>query len=181
MFKTTKSVGMLSLARFWLYGSRDLWFEIAAPIFLSQALGWNPAIVSGMMGAYTVVYGKLQAASNALCLGPLRCTPPRPSHVLPWTIILGIIESDTSIPSKSEDSTIRSPQISLQVFLRFCIFIFAFIFSNTSNRPILVLFSPTFLIKTLDFLEINAATIMKAAEEKSPTTSYEEISDKFDL
>ena len=91
MFKTTKSVGMLSLARFWLYGSRDLWFEIAAPIFLSQALGWNPAIVSGMMGAYTVVYGKLQAASNALCLGPLRCTPPRPSHVLPWTVILGII------------------------------------------------------------------------------------------
>ena len=48
-------------------------------------------------------------------------------------------------------------------------------------RPILVLFNPTFLIKILDFFEINAATIIKAAEEKSPTTSYEEILDKFDL
>ena len=46
MFKTTKSVGILSLSRFWLYGSRDLWFEIATPIFLSKALGWSPAIVS---------------------------------------------------------------------------------------------------------------------------------------
>lgn len=91
MFKTTRSVGLLSLARFWLYGSRDLWFEIAAPIFLSQALGWNTGLVSGMMGAYTVVYGKLQAASNAICLRPLGCTPPRPPHVLPWTVGLGLV------------------------------------------------------------------------------------------
>ena len=74
MFKTTKSVGILSLSRFWLYGSRDLWFEIATPIFLSKALGWSPAIVSGLMGIYTIVYGKLQAASNAITCPTKVCT-----------------------------------------------------------------------------------------------------------
>ena len=77
MFKTTKSVGILSLSRFWLYGSRDLWFEIATPIFLAKALGWSPAVVSGLMGIYTIIYGKLQAASNVLCLTPkVYTTPP---------------------------------------------------------------------------------------------------------
>ena len=45
------------------------------------------------MGIYTIVYGKLQAASNAVCLTPLKCAPPRPSNVLPWTIILGMVSA----------------------------------------------------------------------------------------
>lgn len=107
MFKTTRPVGILSLSRFWLYGSRDLWFEIAAPVFLSQALGWSTGSVSGMMGVYTIVYGKLQAASNAICLRPLHCTPPRPSHVLPWTVSLGIVSVVGCLPWQLADDELK--------------------------------------------------------------------------
>ena len=112
MFKTTKSVGILSLSRFWLYGSRDLWFEIATPIFLAKALGWSPAVVSGLMGIYTIIYGKLQAASNALCLTPLKCTPPRPSNVLPWTIILGVVSAIGGIAFYSCKGVSQSPPLT---------------------------------------------------------------------
>ena len=112
MFKTTKSVGILSLSRFWLYGSRDLWFEIATPMFLAQALGWNPALVSGLMGIYTIVYGKLQAASNAICLTPLHCVPPRPSNVLPWTVILGIVSTTGGIAFYACQGNLPSADLS---------------------------------------------------------------------
>ena len=97
------------------------------------------------------------------------------------SMIFGIMLFGTFIPSNCEDFTIMSPQSSLQVFVLLSISIFAFIFNKTSNKPDLVLFNPTFLIITSEFLEIKAATIINAADEKSPTTSYEEILDNFEF
>ena len=94
------------------------------------------------------------------------------------TFMQWLSQAGINIGNCTEDT---SPILIIEVSETELFLIFAFIFSSTSNRPILVEFSPTFSIKTLDFLEINALTIKKAAEEKSPTTSYEEILDRFDL
>jgi hypothetical protein len=40
VFKKSPNVNYLSLARFFLFGSRDVWYEIAAPVFLRSVLGW---------------------------------------------------------------------------------------------------------------------------------------------
>ena len=66
-----------------------------------------------------------------------------------------------------------SPTISFEVFFLFLISRFAPINSKTSNNPFLDSFKPTFLIITLEPLEIIVATIIKAADEKSPGTSNE--------
>ena len=90
--QTTRSVGQLSLARFWLYGSRDVWFEIAAPVFLKRGMGLPHGLVSFMMGGYTIVYGKLQALSNVLCT-----RTPTPRSVSPWTAVLGILTAGSGV------------------------------------------------------------------------------------
>ena len=53
----SRNVGMLSAARFWLFGSRDVWFEIAAPLFLKEVVQWPGSAVSATMGIYIIIYG----------------------------------------------------------------------------------------------------------------------------
>ena len=89
--KIPYNIKILSAARFWLFGSRDVWFEIAAPIFLKKIVQWPDSAVSAIMGIYIIVYGQLQVLSRRVCLGPCGCNPPHSWHVVPWTTILGAI------------------------------------------------------------------------------------------
>ena len=85
------NVRLLSMARFWLFGSRDVWFEIAFPIFLKKILRWPNSAVSAAMGFYIIMYGGLQGYSPRLCLKPMGCQPPQSKHVAPWTFVLGLL------------------------------------------------------------------------------------------
>ena len=85
------NIKVLSAARFWLFGSRDVWFEIAAPIFLKEIVNWPDSAVSATMGVYIVVYGQLQVLSRRACLAPCGCNPPKSRHVVPWTGALGVV------------------------------------------------------------------------------------------
>lgn len=58
------NLNILSLARCFLFGSRDVWFEIGAPLFLKQVLGWAPFSAGAFMAGYTITYGNLQAYSS---------------------------------------------------------------------------------------------------------------------
>ena len=87
------------------------------------------------------------------------------------SIIFGMISSGTSIAFKVEDLIKISPDSSLQTTLLFINSIFAPIIERIFNSPFLVGFSPTFFINTSDSCAINAATIIKDADEKSPTIS----------
>eukprot|EP00611_Tribonema_gayanum_P003201 TRINITY_DN12492_c0_g1_i1.p1 TRINITY_DN12492_c0_g1~~TRINITY_DN12492_c0_g1_i1.p1 ORF type:complete len:525 (+),score=177.57 TRINITY_DN12492_c0_g1_i1:68-1642(+) len=66
VFHKGRDVNVLSAARFWLFGSRDVWFEIGLPLFLANGFGWSDAYVGLFLGAYGVVYGNLQAFSTSL-------------------------------------------------------------------------------------------------------------------
>ena len=85
------NVGLLSGARFWLFGARDVWFEIAFPIFLKEIVGWSDSFVSAAMGVYIIIYGLLQGYSPRLCLHPMGCRPPQSKHVAPWTLFLAFL------------------------------------------------------------------------------------------
>jgi MFS family permease len=55
----------LSAARLFLFGSRDVWFVLALPIFLATDLGWSHGRVGGFLAAWIVGYGLVQAAAPA--------------------------------------------------------------------------------------------------------------------
>jgi hypothetical protein len=52
LFKQAYNVNVLSLARFFLFGSRDTWFEVPLPFFLRDAthgLGWERVAVGAVL------------------------------------------------------------------------------------------------------------------------------------
>ncbi|MEW8078717.1 MAG: MFS transporter, partial [Candidatus Thiodiazotropha endolucinida] len=52
----------LSAARFFLFGSRDVWFVVGLPVFLYQVLGWTFTQVGGYMALWIIGYGIVQAS-----------------------------------------------------------------------------------------------------------------------
>ena len=61
VFSKSSSVNRLSAARLFLFGARDVWFVVALPIFLGDALGWSTSEVGAFMALWVIGYGVVQA------------------------------------------------------------------------------------------------------------------------
>lgn len=61
LLSKSKAVNKLSLARFFLFGSRDVWFVVALPVFLQSQLGWSHNSVGALMAIWIMGYGVIQA------------------------------------------------------------------------------------------------------------------------
>jgi len=59
-------INALSMARFFLFGSRDVWFVVALPVFLYDALGWSFTGVGGFLAAWVIGYGFVQSLAPSL-------------------------------------------------------------------------------------------------------------------
>jgi len=57
------AINLLSLARFFLFGARDIWFVVGVPIFLYEVAGWTFIEVSSFLALWVVGYGIVQAAA----------------------------------------------------------------------------------------------------------------------
>lgn len=63
VFSKDPRINWLSLARFFLFGSRDAWFVIGLPLFLAEALSWDFHEVGGFMALWVIGYGFVQASA----------------------------------------------------------------------------------------------------------------------
>ena len=66
LFSKSREINMLSFARFFLFGSRDVWFVVGLPVFLASQLHWSFAGVGGFLAAWVIGYGFVQAAAPRL-------------------------------------------------------------------------------------------------------------------
>jgi predicted MFS family arabinose efflux permease len=62
----SSSINRLSAARFFLFGSRDIWFVVALPVFLADELGWSERGVGGFLAAWVIGYGIVQSLAPKL-------------------------------------------------------------------------------------------------------------------
>lgn len=60
LFSKTPEINILSAARLFLFGSRDLWFVIALPVTMSK-LGFSHGHIGGAMACWVIAYGIVQA------------------------------------------------------------------------------------------------------------------------
>ena len=114
LFSKSKGINVLSLARFFLFGARDVWFVVALPVFLQAALGWKYWEVGGFMGLWVIGYGIIQASAPALRRSWGQSAPPGVSAVQFWGAVL------TAIPALIAISLWRNvgnPGIALVVGL----------------------------------------------------------------
>ncbi|MEZ5989995.1 MAG: organoarsenical effux MFS transporter ArsJ [Planctomycetota bacterium] len=87
LFAKEARLNRLSMARLFLFGSRDVWFVLAVPVFLAATLGWSFTEVGGFLALWVIGYGVVQALAPRW-LGPA-ATPARDGRRLAlWTASL---------------------------------------------------------------------------------------------
>ena len=60
------AINRLSVARFFLFGSRDIWFVVALPVFLSEVLTWSDRTVGAFLALWVIGYGIVQSSAPRL-------------------------------------------------------------------------------------------------------------------
>ncbi len=71
VFSNTPAINWLSAARFFLFGSRDVWFVVALPVYLYEVLNWSFTKVGSFMALWIIGYGIVQALTPRM-LGALK-------------------------------------------------------------------------------------------------------------
>jgi predicted MFS family arabinose efflux permease len=66
VFSNVPAINRLSAARFFLFGSRDVWFVVGLPVFLYEVLGWTFTEVGAFMALWVIGYGFVQASAPKL-------------------------------------------------------------------------------------------------------------------
>jgi predicted MFS family arabinose efflux permease len=69
IFSNIAAINWLSGARFFLFGSRDVWFVVALPVFFYDVLGWSFTEIGAFMALWVIGYGIVQAAAPKLIRG----------------------------------------------------------------------------------------------------------------
>ena len=86
----SSAINRLSIARFFLFGSRDIWFVVALPVFLSDELGWSERGVGGFLALWVIGYGVVQSfAPKMLARGGRLVDEVSASRQ--WSLILSFV------------------------------------------------------------------------------------------
>jgi len=63
VFSNSPVINWLSAARFFLFGSRDVWFVVALPVYLNSVFHWSFMQVGGFLAIWVIGYGIVQACA----------------------------------------------------------------------------------------------------------------------
>lgn len=91
IFKKNYNVNTLSLSRLFLFGARDLWFEVPLPFFMREpvyGMGWSRSLVGAVLAIFIIVYGQVQSWTPQLVTKPLRQSPPNKWVATLWCLLL---------------------------------------------------------------------------------------------
>ncbi|WP_331350603.1 organoarsenical effux MFS transporter ArsJ [Cellvibrio sp. UBA7671] len=94
LFSKSRAINILSAARLFLFGARDVWFVVALPVFLSSQLGWNFWWVGGFLASWVIGYGIVQSFAPKI-IGTFSSSKseaaPGGSAALAWAIVLTLV------------------------------------------------------------------------------------------
>ncbi|GAB3514924.1 organoarsenical effux MFS transporter ArsJ [Photobacterium alginatilyticum] len=90
IFSKSSSINILSAARMFLFGARDVWFVVALPIYMGQVFGWNHTLVGGFLALWVIGYGFVQGFAPRIT-GKARGVVPDGKAALGWAGLLSVI------------------------------------------------------------------------------------------
>ncbi len=70
------AINHLSLARLFLFGSRDIWFVVGLPVYLAAQLGWGHTQIGAFLALWVIGYGGVQALAPKMLKLFLGTSPP---------------------------------------------------------------------------------------------------------
>ena len=97
VFSNTPAINWLSAARFFLFGSRDVWFVVGLPVFLYSVLGWSFTEVGGFISLWVIGYGFVQASAPKLIRRSHQGQGPGGGSARLWAFVLALVPAGIAI------------------------------------------------------------------------------------
>jgi len=97
VFSNTPEINWLSAARFFLFGSRDVWFVVGLPVFLYSVLGWSFTQVGGFLALWVIGYGFVQASAPRLVGRAHHGRGPNGNTARRWAFALALFPAAIAI------------------------------------------------------------------------------------
>ena len=83
----SRAINLLSAARMFLFGARDVWFVVAVPVFMATSLGWDFWKIGGFMALWVIGYGVVQSIAPYFT-GKRRGQVPDGRAAFAWALLL---------------------------------------------------------------------------------------------
>ncbi|MGL6316721.1 organoarsenical effux MFS transporter ArsJ [Vibrio sp. WXL103] len=90
IFSKSESINILSAARMFLFGARDVWFVVALPIYLGSVFGWDHLWVGGFLALWVIAYGFVQGIAPRIT-GKADGRVPNGGAALFWAVLLAVV------------------------------------------------------------------------------------------
>ena len=87
LLSKSRAINILSAARLFLFGARDVWFVVALPVYLSTVFGWDFWMVGGFLAAWVIGYGVVQSFAPRIT-GKQRGHVPDGRSAFVWAALL---------------------------------------------------------------------------------------------
>lgn len=90
LFSKSRAINILSAARLFLFGARDIWFVVALPVFLSSQLQWDFWQTGGFLASWVIGYGIVQSIAPMVLRTKTGAAPSGGAALL-WAILLALV------------------------------------------------------------------------------------------
>lgn len=97
VFSKRAEINWLSAARFFLFGSRDVWFVVGLPVYLYSVLGWSFTGVGAFFALWVIGYGMVQAIAPQLIRRSHGGTGPGGGTARSWVLVLALIPAGIAL------------------------------------------------------------------------------------
>jgi predicted MFS family arabinose efflux permease len=97
VFSNRAEINWLSAARFFLFGSRDVWFVVGLPVFLSGVLHWSHTRVGAFLALWVIGYGLVQAAAPRLLRRSHQGLGPGGGSARRWALLLALFPAGIAL------------------------------------------------------------------------------------
>ncbi|MEM9465041.1 MAG: organoarsenical effux MFS transporter ArsJ [Actinomycetota bacterium] len=95
------AVNRLSIARLFLFASRDIWFVVALPVFLDEVFEWSFEATGGFLAAWVIGYGVVQSAAPAVLRR--RGAIDEIAAARTWAFVLAIVSAAIAVGVTLDD------------------------------------------------------------------------------
>ena len=116
LLSKSRAVNILSAARLFLFGARDVWFVVALPVFLGAQLGWDHWQVGGFLALWVIGYGIVQALAPAITGRRHASHAPDGRTALHWALPLVLVPAGMAMALVQGVSAAGVLMIGLAVF-----------------------------------------------------------------
>jgi predicted MFS family arabinose efflux permease len=96
LLSKSRPVNLLSGARLFLFGARDVWFVVALPVYLAAELGWDFTLVGAFLAAWIIGYGIVQSLAPRLTGASGGSTPDGRTAVA-WAVPLAVVPAGIAL------------------------------------------------------------------------------------